>query len=290
LTNFTEPTAGEPGRVSARPLRQRLEDLAWELAAAGPNGREVTKEEIDAVWGHEDMTTAPTTQPIGPLVDAHPAKRPERITLQGRWITLAPLAAEKHAEALYEGSNGDAARESVWTYLFDGPYRSRDDFRSNIELKARSADPLFFAVVDNSSGRAVGYQTLMRVDPANRVIEVGNIMYTPAMQRTAGATEAQYLFARYVFDELGYRRYEWKCNDLNAPSKRAARRFGFSFEGVFRQHMIVKGRNRDTAWFAMLDGEWPARKAAYACWLKPDNFDDQGLQKLRLSELMPKTS
>jgi RimJ/RimL family protein N-acetyltransferase len=290
LTNFTEPTAGEPGRVSARPLRQRLEDLAWELAAAGPNGREVTKEEIDAVWGHEDMTTAPTTQPIGPLVDAHPAKRPERITLQGRWITLAPLAAEKHAEALYEGSNGDAARESVWTYLFDGPYRSRDDFRSNIELKARSADPLFFAVVDNSSGRAVGYQTLMRVDPANRVIEVGKIMYKPAMQRTAGATEAQYLFARYVFDELGYRRYEWKCNDLNAPSKRAARRFGFSFEGVFRQHMIVKGRNRDTAWFAMLDGEWPARKAAYACWLKPDNFDDQGLQKLRLSELMPKTS
>jgi len=130
----------------------------------------------------------------------------------------------------------------------------------------------------------------MRIDAANRVIEVGNIMYTPAMQRTAGATEAQYLFARYVFDELGYRRYEWKCNDLNAPSKRAARRFGFSFEGVFRQHMIVKGRNRDTAWFAMLDGEWPARKAAYACWLKPDNFDDQGLQKLRLSELMPKTS
>src|SRR6202034_3945031 len=237
--------------------------------------------------GHEDMTTAPTTQPIGPLVDAHPAKRPERITLQGRWITLAPLAAEKHAEALYEGSNGDAARESVWTYLFDGPYRSRDDFRSNIELKARSADPLFFAVVDNSSERAVGYQTLMRVDPANRLMEVGNIMYTPAMQRTAGATEAQYLFARFVFDELGYRRYEWKCNDLNAPSKRAARRFGFSFEGVFRQHMIVKGRNRDTAWFAMLDGEWPARKAAYACWLKPDNFDEKVRQKTGLSELMP---
>jgi RimJ/RimL family protein N-acetyltransferase len=286
LTNFTEPTAGEPAGESARPLRERLEDLAWE-SAAGLNGREVTKEEIDALSGHEDMTTAPTTYPIGPLVDAHPAKRPERITLQGRWITLAPLAAEKHAEALYEGSNGDAARESVWNYLFDGPYRSLDDFRSNIELKARSADPLFFAVVDNSSGRAVGYQTLMRIDAANRVIEVGNIMYTPAMQRTAGATEAQYLFARYVFDELGNRRYEWKCNDLNAPSKRAARRFGFSFEGVFRQHMIVKGRNRDTAWFAMLDGEWPARKAAYERWLAPENFDSAGRQKLRLSDLMP---
>ena len=288
MTNFTEPTAGEPARESARPLRERFEDLAWELAAAaGPNGREVKKEEIDALWGHEDMTTAPTTQPIGPLVDAHPAKRPGRITLQGRWVTLAPLDPDKHAAALFEGSNGDAARESVWNYLFDGPYRSLDDFRSNIELKARSADPLFFAVVDNSSGRAVGYQTLMRIDAANRVIEVGNIMYTPAMQRTAGATEAQYLFARYVFDELGYRRYEWKCNNLNAPSKRAAKRFGFSFEGVFRQHMIVKGRNRDTAWFAMLDGEWPARKAAYERWLAPENFDAARGQNLRLSDLMP---
>ena len=148
-----------------------------------------------------------------------------------------------------------------------------DEFRANIEAKARSTDPLFFAVIDNASGRAVGYQTFMRIDAANRVIEVGNILYTPAMQRTAGATEAQYLFARYVFEELGYRRYEWKCNALNAPSRRAAERFGFTFEGIFRQHMIVKGRNRDTAWFAMLDSEWPARKAAYERWLTPENFD-----------------
>jgi len=236
------------------------------------------------------MPNAAPAYPIGALVDAHAAKRPDRITLKGRWITLAPLDAGKHAEALYDGSNGDAARESVWNYLFDGPYSSPDDFRSNIELKARSADPLFFAVIDNTTGHAVGYQTLMRIDAPNRVIEVGNIMYTPAMQRTAGATEAQYLFARYVFDELGYRRYEWKCNDLNAPSKRAARRFGFSFEGVFRQHMIVKGRNRDTAWFAMLDGEWPARKAAYERWLAPDNFDRQGRQKTNLSQLMPEAA
>jgi RimJ/RimL family protein N-acetyltransferase len=233
------------------------------------------------------MPDAPSASPIGPLVDARPAKRPERVTLEGRWVTLAPLDAAKHADALYSGSNGDPARESVWIYLFDGPYRSLDEFRSNIELKASSADPLFFAVIDNSSGRAVGYQTLMRIDAPNRVIEVGNIMYTPAMQRTPGATEAQYLFARYVFDALGYRRYEWKCNNLNAPSKRAAKRFGFSFEGVFRQHMIVKGRNRDTAWFAMLDGEWPARKAAYERWLEPENFDDVGGQNLRLSDLMP---
>ncbi|HTZ68694.1 MAG TPA: GNAT family protein [Roseiarcus sp.] len=234
------------------------------------------------------MTTTTATQPIGPLVDAHPAKRPDRVMLDGRWVTLAPLNPEKHAEALYEGSNGDAAREAVWAYLFDGPYRSLEEFRAAIEAKARSADPLFFAVIDKALGRAVGYQTLMRVDAANRVIEVGNVMYTPAMQRTAGATEAQYLFARYVFDTLGYRRYEWKCNALNAPSRSAAKRFGFSFEGVFRQHMIVKGRNRDTAWFAMLDSEWPTRKSAYERWLEPDNFDKEGRQKLRLSELMPK--
>src|SRR5271155_1062820 len=130
------------------------------------------------------MTDAPTIRPIGPPVESHPAKRPARVTLKGRWVTLAPLDAEKHVGALHEGSNGDALRERVWTYLFDGPYRSLDEFRSNIEVKARSADPLFFAVVDNASGRAVGYQTLMRIDPPNRVIEVGNIMYTPPMQRT----------------------------------------------------------------------------------------------------------
>jgi RimJ/RimL family protein N-acetyltransferase len=234
------------------------------------------------------MTTAPATRPIGPLVDTHPAKRPERVTLEGRWITLTPLDPHAHAKALYEGSNGDAARESVWTYLFDGPYRSLDEFHANIEAKAHSTDPLFFAVIDNASGTPVGYQTFLRIDPPNRVIEVGNIMYTPAMQRTAGATEAQYLFAKYVFDDLGHRRYEWKCNAHNAPSRRAAERFGFTFEGIFRQHMIVKGHNRDTAWFAMLDSEWPARKAAYERWLARDNFDSNGRQRVALSALMPK--
>ena len=260
------------------------------MAAAGPNGREVTKEELDALWGHEEMEITPrsASQPIGPSIDPHPAKRPERVTLKGRWITLVPLDAAAHAEALYQGSHGAAAREAVWAYLFDGPYASRDEFRANIEAKARSADPLFFAVIDNASGQAVGYQTFLRIDAANRVIEVGNILYTPAMQRTAGGTEAQYLFAKHVFEALGNRRYEWKCNALNAPSRRAAERFGFAFEGIFRQHMIVKGRNRDTAWFAMLDREWPARKAAYERWLQPENFDSEGRQKVALSALMPK--
>jgi RimJ/RimL family protein N-acetyltransferase len=228
------------------------------------------------------------TLPIGPSIDSHSAKRPERATLEGRWVTLVPLNPNEHAKALYEGSNGDAAREAAWAYLFDGPYASLDEFRANLEAKARSTDPLFFTVIDKASGKAVGYQTFLRIDLPNRVIEVGNILYTPAIQRTAGATEAQYLFAAHVFDDLGYRRYEWKCNSLNAPSRRAAERFGFTFEGIFRQHMIVKGRNRDTAWFAMLDSEWPARKAAYERWLAPDNFDSGGRQKVALSALMPK--
>jgi RimJ/RimL family protein N-acetyltransferase len=226
--------------------------------------------------------------PIGPPVDPRPAARPQRVTLTGRFVTLAPLDPARHAVALYDGANGDPERERVWTYLFDGPYANLHDFRASLEAKAGSQDPLFFAVIDNVSGRALGYQTFLRIDPANRAIEVGNILYTPALQRTAGATEAQYLFAAYVFDTLGNRRYEWKCNALNAPSRRAADRLGFAFEGIFRQHMIVKGRNRDTAWYAMLDGEWPARKAAFERWLRPDNFDGLGRQKESLASLMPR--
>ncbi|HEY1942581.1 MAG TPA: GNAT family protein [Roseiarcus sp.] len=223
-------------------------------------------------------------QPLGPPVETHPAKRPERVTLRGRAVTLAPLDAEAHAGALFRAASvGD--KDRVWTYLGDGPYADEAVFKANIAAKAQSPDPLFFAVIDNVSGEAVGYQTLMRIDVANRVIEVGNVLYTPALQRTIGATEAQYLSAAYVFDELGYRRYEWKCNDLNAPSKRAALRLGFSFEGVFRQHMIVKGRSRDTAWFAMLDSEWPARRAAFVRWLAPENFDGEGRQKFSLASL-----
>ena len=208
----------------------------------------------------------------------------ERAPLAGRAVTLVPLNADAHADALFEGANG-GERDRVWTYLFDGPYPDRAAFRANIASKAMSEDPLFFAVIDNASGKAVGYQTFLRIEPKHRVIEVGAIMYTPALQRTIGATEAQYLFARHVFDDLGYRRYEWKCNSLNAPSRRAALRLGFSFEGVFRQHMIVKDRNRDTAWFSMLDSEWPARRAAFEQWLAPENFDSSGRQRVSLSML-----
>jgi len=226
------------------------------------------------------------TRPLGPPVDPRRAKQPERVTLPGRRITIVPLDTENHAAALYDASHGNEEKESVWTYLSDGPYASLHEFQMSLMLKAQSTDPLFYAVIDNDSGRALGYQTFLRIDTSNRVIEVGNIMYTPLMQRTASATEAQFLFAQYAFDTLGNRRYEWKCNDLNSPSKRAAERLGFMFEGVFRQHMIVKGRNRDTAWFAMLDSEWPSIKRAYESWLSPENFDGENRQKRRLAHFI----
>ena len=232
------------------------------------------------------MADAQDETTLGPRIDAQAAPRPERVTLKGRVVTLVPLGPE-HAQNLFQNSSGPE-NDSLWTYLFNGPFADLATFSADVEAKSKAADPLYFAVVDNGSGLAVGYQSLMRIDPTHRVIEVGGIMYTPRLQGTAGSTEAQYLFARYVFDALGYRRYEWKCNDRNAPSRRAALRLGFAFEGVFRQHMIVKGRNRDTAWFSMLDREWPARRAAFEAWLAPENFDAAGRQKRRLEDFAAK--
>ena len=169
----------------------------------------------------------------------------------------------------------------MWTYLAYGPFRSRADYRAWIELNAVTTDPLFFAIVDNATGRATGVAAYLRIDPANGSIEIGHLAYSPALQRTAAATEAMYLMIRRAFD-LGYRRCEWKCNDLNEPSKTAARRLGFTFEGLFRQAMVVKGRNRDTAWFSIIDTEWPVHRAAFECWLAPDNFDANGRQRTAL--------
>jgi RimJ/RimL family protein N-acetyltransferase len=206
-----------------------------------------------------------------------PCPRPARAVLEGRYATLEPLALA-HVEGLMAAS-ADAAS---FDYLFDVPPKGRDDLRAWIEQRMKSEDPLFHTVVDKASGVAGGRQTFMRITPEHGVIEIGNILWGPAIARTRVATEALYLAARYVFEDLGYRRFEWKCNDLNEPSKRAARRFGFAFEGVFRQHMWVKGANRDTAWFAMLDRDWPAIRAAYERWLDPANFDAAGRQRSRL--------
>lgn len=221
-------------------------------------------------------------RPVGPEVDASPARRPERVRLDGRFVRLEPLDAARHGPALWRGLEG---ADPVWDYLFDGPYPDEASLVAELARKAASPDPLFWAILDRTSGEAVGFASLMRQDPTHRVIEVGNILFAPALQRRPGATEAMALLAGYAFDGLGYRRYEWKCNALNAPSRSAAERLGFTFEGVFRQHMIVKGRNRDTAWYSMTDGEWPAVRRGFALWLSPENFDEDGRQRRSLEAL-----
>ncbi len=208
-----------------------------------------------------------------------PAKRPRPAVIEGTAVKIAPLDAAAHVKDLYEPTHRAGASDELWRYLWDGPFASEVEMRAALERKAATEDPLFFAILDARSGRALGYASYMRIEPAHRVIEIGGILFGPELQRTRGATEAMYLMARHVFEDLGYRRYEWKCDALNGPSRRAAERLGFTFEGIFRQHMIVKGRNRDTAWFSMLDSEWPSRKAAFERWLAPENFDDHGLQR-----------
>jgi RimJ/RimL family protein N-acetyltransferase len=209
------------------------------------------------------------------LLHWKPVPYPQPVTLTGRTVTLEPLDAEKHTSALWQAIHG---HDEIWTYLADGPYANEAELRRALAEKQASASARFFALITKADGRAKGYASYMRIEPTHGVIEVGNILLSPSLQRTTAATEAMYLMARHVFEDLGYRRYEWKCNALNEPSRRAALRLGFTFEGIFRQHMVIKGKNRDTAWFAMLDKEWPARKQAFEAWLDPANFDSEGRQ------------
>ena len=226
-----------------------------------------------------------TELPIGPrLADPGPARAPGRTVLEGRYARLEPLDAARHGDELHAASTPpDAATR--FRYLFEPPPDTRAAFDAWLAGAAASADPLHFAVIDRATGRVEGRQTLMRITPAHRCIEIGNIYWGPRIAGTRVATEAMYLFAVHVLETLGYRRYEWKCDALNAPSRRAARRFGFTWEGHFRRAVIVRGRTRDTAWYAMIDEEWPALKAAYERWLAPENFDEHGRQRTRLSDL-----
>lgn len=227
-----------------------------------------------------------TGQRVGALLSGWvPPSRPERVVLPGVRCRLEALEARLHADSLFEANAADADGR-MWTYLGYGPFGSRADYCAWVELNAAATDPLFYAIVDNGTGRAAGVAAYLRIDPPNGSIEIGHLAYAPALQRTAAATEAMYLMIRRVFD-LGYRRCEWKCNDLNEPSKVAARRLGFTFEGVFRQAMVVKGRNRDTAWFSIIDTEWPAHRTAFERWLAPDNFDANGCQRLSLGKVLP---
>src|SRR5262245_1720139 len=221
-------------------------------------------------------------RPVGPEVDASPASRPGPVVLDGRFGRVEKLDPAHHGAALWDAFRGD---EALWTYMSQGPFAAEGAFAAWLEERARLTDPFSYAVV-GADGAALGIIALVEIRPAMRVIEVGHVLYGGALQRTPLATEAQYLLARYAFETLGVRRYEWKCNALNAPSRRSALRLGFTFEGIFRQHMIVKGRNRDTAWYAMLDAEWPARRRAFERWLSLENFDETGRQRERLNIMM----
>jgi len=217
------------------------------------------------------------------LKNWRPRQRPKREPLEGRYVRLEPLEAARHGDGLYEAASAPDA-QARFRYLFEYAPQNRQELQPWLDTAANSDDPLFFAVIDRKSGRVAGRQALMRIDVKHGVIEIGSIYWGPLVARRPAATEALFLFAQYVFDTLGYRRFEWKCHNENEPSKRAAERFGFRFEGVFRQHMVAKGANRDTAWFSIIDSEWPALKSAYENWLDPANFDADGQQKRRLED------
>lgn len=233
-----------------------------------------------------DECTNAYGQPIGfPVPGWRPRQRPPRTPLEGRTCRIEPLDVRRHAAQLHD-ANMAAPDGRDWTYLSYGPFQAPEAYYKWAEWAAASPDPFFHAILDRASGRALGVASLMRIDPENGVIEVGHINYSAALQHTIAATEAMYLLMRRVFDELGYRRYEWKCDALNARSRAAALRLGFIYEGIFQQAVVYKGRNRDTAWFAMLDRDWPALKRAYEQWLAPANFDPKGRQCHRLADLI----
>lgn len=228
-----------------------------------------------------NMNTEPH-RPIGDLVpDWTPPGTPSGEILSGQYAHLEPLSAEKHAALLYRCFDG---HDSIWDYMADGPYSSASQYHRWVRDNAGLSDPHFYAIRNLATDHWEGVASYLRIAPESGSIEVGSISYSPALQRTRAATEAMYLMMKWAF-EAGYRRYEWKCNALNAPSRRAAQRLGFSYEGVFRQALVVKGRNRDTAWFAAIDKEWPALKEAFEAWLSPSNFTPDGKQIERLGDL-----
>ncbi|MHB8423378.1 MAG: GNAT family N-acetyltransferase [Leptospirales bacterium] len=221
-------------------------------------------------------------QPIGlPVSDWQPPSRPERVSFSGRYCRIEPLDSSRHAQSLFEACSPDKEGR-LWTYLPYGPFETVQDYRKWTEEASCQSDPLYFAILDASSGRAIGTAAFLRIDPKNGSIEVGGLCYSPLLQRTRVATEAMFLMMEHAF-HLGFRRYEWKCDALNAASCASAERLGFSFEGIFRQATVVKGRNRDTAWYSVLDSEWPDLKKRFLEWLDPDNFHSSGHQKTRFT-------
>ena len=224
-------------------------------------------------------------QPIGYLVnDWQECAFPPRSTMTGKWCRVERLVPEKHAEELF-AAYVKQRNDQDWTYLPYGPFERFDDYQRWLTKTYTGDDPLLHTIIESKTNKAVGVASFLRIQPGIGVIEVGHIHFSPLMQKTSVATEAMFLMMRRVFDELGYRRYEWKCDALNARSRKAAERFGFSFEGLFRQATLYKNRNRDTAWFGMTDREWPMIKKSFEIWLSPDNFDTQGRQKKNLKQI-----
>ena len=230
----------------------------------------------------------PTKMPLGDPVDFKPVPRPGREPLRGRHVLVRPLNADADANELYAASHPPDGDPSVWTYLPDGPYESAAHLRRMLTWAQTCEDPLYFTLLSLPEERPAGIASYLRITPDFGVIEIGHIWFGGRLQRTTAATEAIFLMARTAFDDLGYRRLEWKCNALNAASRRAAERLGFTCEGVFRNHMVVKGRNRDTAWYSITDGEWPAIRTGFKRWLDPANFDE-GVQRQPLAELIADT-
>ena len=213
-----------------------------------------------------------------------PAGVPSPCVMAGTTVRLEPVNPAVHGLALFAAAH-DVRDPALWDYMSVGPFRDEDDFQSWLATTARSRDPLFFTVIDQATDHPEGMVSYLRITPAHGVIEIGSIWFGPTLQRTRQATEAIFLLARHVFDDLGYRRLEWKCDARNERSRRAAERFGFRYEGVFAQHMVIKGRNRDTAWYALLDREWPATGTAFRTWLSPENFDAAGRQLQALATI-----
>ncbi len=231
------------------------------------------------------MPDVPIGPPLGPEVDPTPRPLPARIPHRGANVTLEPLAV-RHAAELFQAAQGDAAGDAAgvgWAYLGYGPFADEGAMRRHVAAFASQHDPLAWAIRPHSSGAVSGWLTLMEIQPANAAIEIGHIWFSPRLQRSRAATEAMFLLMRHAMDDLGYRRLVWKCNALNAPSRRAAARLGFVFEGELRAHLVVKGRRRDTAFFSILDSEWPARRDAIAAWLDESNWDHQGRPRNSLS-------
>jgi RimJ/RimL family protein N-acetyltransferase len=227
-------------------------------------------------------------QAVGPVVTGWTeAVLPSQEPMQGQFCKIEPLDSKEHLDDLYEAFSDDH-EGALWTYMAVGPFSSKNDFRAWLDAASAINDPLFHAIIDLTTGKAIGLAAYMRIRPSVGVMEVGSITYSPQLQRTRLATEVMFLLMRRAFDELGYRRYEWKCDALNAASRKAAERLGFSFEGIFRQALIYKGRNRDTAWYSILDREWPLLKKAYLDWLDQNNFDERGVQKQNLQYFMTK--